>query len=57
MLYGILLIILGLLAAPALFLKNKPNAKELLDKLVPYQGWIGLVFCVWGVFGIIGIIV
>ncbi|MDU1889320.1 MAG: hypothetical protein E6767_01400 [Dysgonomonas sp.] len=25
----------------------------MLDKLVPYQGWAGVVFCIWGVWGII----
>lgn len=53
MIYGITLIILGLLAAPSLLLSKKPNAKELLDKIAPYQGWIGLAFCFWGVWGII----
>lgn len=53
MIYGITLIILGILASPSLLLSKKPNAKELLDKITPYQGWIGLVFCFWGVWGII----
>jgi hypothetical protein len=53
MIYGITLIILGLMAAPSLLLSKKPNAKELLDKLTPYQGWIGLVFAFWGVWGVI----
>lgn len=57
MIYGITLIILGLLAVPSLILSKKPNAKELLDKIAPYQGWIGLIFCIWGVIGtIFGII-
>jgi hypothetical protein len=56
MIYGISLIILGLMAAPSLLLSKKPNAKELLDKLTPYQGWIGLVFAFWGVWGIINAI-
>jgi hypothetical protein len=53
MFYGITLIILGLLASPSLLLSKKPNAKELLDKIVPYQGWIGVVFAFYGVWGII----
>jgi len=53
MIFGIALIILGLLAAPSVLLSKKPNAKELLDKLVPYQGWAGVVFCLWGIWGII----
>lgn len=53
MIYGISLIILGILAVPSLLLSKKPNAQELLDKITPYQGWIGLVFCFWGIWGII----
>lgn len=53
MIYGLTLIFLSLLAVPSLILSKKPNAKELLDKFAPYQGWIGLVFCFWGVWGII----
>ena len=56
MFYGITLIILGVLAAPSLLLSRKPNAQELLDKITPYQGWIGLVVCLWGVWGIISAI-
>lgn len=53
MILGISLIILGILAVPSLLLSRKPDAKELLDKITPYQGWIGLVFCFWGIWGII----
>ena len=53
MIYGITLIILGLLAVPSLLLEKKPDAKELFDKIAPYQGWIGLVFAIWGLWGII----
>lgn len=53
MIYGITLILLSILAVPSLILAKKPNAQELLDKIAPYQGWIGLVFCFWGIWGII----
>lgn len=53
MIYGITLILLSIIAVPSLILAKKPNAAELLDKVAPYQGWIGLVFCFWGVWGII----
>lgn len=56
MIYGITLILLGILAAPSLLLSRKPNAKEWLDKITPYQGWIGIIFCIWGLFGIISAI-
>lgn len=53
MIWGITLIVLSIIAVPSLLLSKKPNAKELLEKIEPYQGWIGLVFCFWGVWGII----
>lgn len=53
MIYGITLILLSIIAVPSLILAKKPNAKELLAKVEPYQGWIGLIFCFWGVWGII----
>lgn len=53
MIWGITLVLLSLIAVPSLILSKKPNAKELLEKVEPYQGWIGLVFCFWGVWGII----
>lgn len=56
MFYGILLIVLGILAVPSLILSKKPNAAELLAKITPYQGWIGVVFAFWGVWGIISAI-
>ncbi|WP_074408586.1 MULTISPECIES: hypothetical protein [Aquimarina] len=53
MIWGITLILLSIIAVPSLLLSKKPNAKELLEKIEPYQGWIGLVFCFWGIWGII----
>jgi len=53
MIYGISLILLSIIAVPSLLLSKKPNAKELLEKVAPYQGWIGVVFTIWGVWGII----
>jgi len=53
MIWGITLILLSIIAVPSLILAKKPNAKELLAKIEPYQGWIGLLFCFWGVWGII----
>ena len=53
MINGIMLVLLSIIAVPSLVLSKKPNAKELLEKIEPYQGWIGLVFCILGVWGII----
>lgn len=56
MIYGILLILLGLVACPSLLLEKKPNAKELFEKIAPYQGWAGVVFCISGIWTIISCI-
>ena len=56
MTWGITLILLSIIAVPSLLLSKKPNAKELLEKIEPYQGWIGLVFFFWGTWGIISAI-
>ncbi len=54
MITGITLIVLSLLAVvPSILLAKKPNAQELLDKITPYQGYIGIVFFSWGIFGIV----
>lgn len=53
MVWGITLVLLSIIAVPSLILSKNPNAKELLKKIEPYQGWIGIVFCFWGVWGII----
>lgn len=47
MLYGLWLIVLGALAVPNLILK-KPELKSTLDKITPYQGWIGAISALWG---------
>lgn len=53
MIYGITLILLSIIAVPSLLISKKPNAKELLEKIEPYQGWIGIVFCFWGIWCVI----
>ena len=50
---GLITIAGGILAASALIIARKPNAKELINKLTPYQGWIGIVMFFWGVWAVI----
>lgn len=50
---GIWLFLLGVLAAANLIIAKKPEAKELIDKISPYQGWMGFVSMWWGLWGII----
>jgi hypothetical protein len=53
LLTGIILLVLGVLASASSIVAKRPGAKEAIDKLVPFQGWIGLVCCLWGVWIII----
>jgi len=50
---GIWLALLGVLAIPNLIIAKKPEAKELIAKLAPYQGWIGAVSAIWGLWIVI----
>lgn len=52
MFYGLWLILLGALAVPNLVLK-KPEFKSTLDKITPYQGWIGTISALWGLWRLI----
>ncbi len=56
MLAGLITICGGILAASSFIIAKKPNAKQLIDKMVPYQGWIGIVMFGWGVSELLGVI-
>jgi hypothetical protein len=47
------LAVLGILGASNLIIARKPDARELIAKLAPYQGWIGAVSALWGVWGMV----
>lgn len=47
---GIWLAVLGILAAPNIIVSKKPEAAEWIDKLRPYQGWLGVVSVFWGIW-------
>ena len=53
MFFGVWLLVLGVLGASNLIIARKPDAKELIGKLAPYQGWIGAVSALWGAWGIV----
>jgi hypothetical protein len=50
---GIWLAVLGILGASSLIIAKRPDAKEAIGKLAPYQGWIGAISALWGAWGII----
>jgi hypothetical protein len=47
---GLITIAGGILAASSLIIARKPNARDLIDKLTPFQGWIGIVMFFWGIW-------
>lgn len=53
---GIWLAILGVLGAADIIIAKKPDAKELIAKMAPYQGWFGAVSALWGVWLVISAI-
>lgn len=56
MIGGLITIAGGTLASSGFIINKKPNAKELIDKLVPYTGWIGMVMFVWGIWETIAVV-
>ena len=53
---AIWIVVLGVLGASNLIIARKPEAKELIAKLSPYQGWMGAISALWGAFLIVWII-
>lgn len=51
--YGIWLTICGVLAASSLIISRRPDAAEMIGKLAPYQGWIGVGAAISGVLGLV----
>ena len=51
--FGAWLFILGALAASNLIIAKKPNAAALIGKISPYQGWMGAVSVLYGIWELI----
>ena len=56
MLFGIWLVLLGVLGASSLIIAKRPDAKDMIAKLAPIQGWLGAISALWGVWGVISAI-
>jgi hypothetical protein len=52
-LFSILLIVVGVLAAYPGIVRARPDAKEILDKILPYQGFIGIIALIWGALNLL----
>src|ERR1044071_10024950 len=46
----------GAIAAANLIVAKQPNAKQMIDKLTPYQGMIGIVLLATGLWGLIHVV-
>jgi hypothetical protein len=46
-------IVAGLIALSPAIIARSPNAKDLLNKLAPYTGWVGTCLFGWGVWEVI----
>src|SRR5262245_61274686 len=53
---AVVLIALGVLAAASSIVSKRPDAQVYIDKLVPYQGWLGFIACLWGIWIIVSAI-
>ncbi len=51
--FPVFLILLGALAVPNMVIAKKPELKPTLDKITPYQGWLGAIGALWGLWGVI----
>jgi hypothetical protein len=52
----IICVLLGILAVPNLIIAKRPDAKQLIDRIAPFQGWIGVFALAWGIWRIIALI-
>ncbi|MBN1556257.1 MAG: hypothetical protein JXA11_16070 [Phycisphaerae bacterium] len=47
----------GILAAAPLIIQKKPEAKELIEKMTPYQGFGGVILLIWGLINLIRLLI
>jgi hypothetical protein len=56
LLTSLMLILCGGLAASTFIVQKQPNARQYIDKLTPYQGWIGIITLLDGVLNLIHVL-
>lgn len=56
MLFSLLLIVAGILAASSLIIQKQPNARDLIAKIVPFQGIIGIILLLWALINFIRVL-
>ena len=53
---GLVLLALGVLAAASSIVARRPDAQKYIE-MIPYQGWLGFIACLWGAWIIINAII
>ena len=56
LIFVLLFIVAGVLGAASLIAQKQPNAGEVLAKLVPFQGIIGIIVLLWSLISLIRIL-
>src|SRR6185436_20115660 len=52
----LVLLLGGLIGASNIVIAKRPDAKDMIDKLIPFQGIIGVVLLLWGVVGVFDVL-
>ena len=52
----VVLLLGGVLGAANLIITKKPDAREQIEKLTPYQGWIGVILLLRGIWDVINLL-
>lgn len=50
---ALILVVIGVLSAAPLIISRRPDAKEVIEKIAVYQGWIGVGAAVWGAWSVL----
>ena len=53
---SVMLIVAGILAAAAFIIARKPEAGKWINKIMPFNGWIGTLLFVWGAWYVVDVI-
>lgn len=54
--YALGTIIGGIIAASGIIIARRPDAQEYIDKITPYQGWLGLGLFSWGLYWLLAFV-
>jgi len=56
LIFALLLIVAGALGAASLIVQKQPNARDLIAKIVPFQGIIGIILLLWSLLNLIRVL-